>query len=77
MLGNKLLLENLKMIDTFANTTVETNGVLLNSNRLLSERCVKILSAADFFYTFYLKYISLLSLKRVIRSKSFENVSQC
>lgn len=69
-LGNKLLLENLKVIDTFANTTVETNGILLNSNRLLSERCVKILSAADFFYSFYLKYMSLLSLRAVRRNRS-------
>ena len=73
-LGNKLLLDNLKVIDTFANTTVETNGILLNSNRLLSERCVKILSAADFFYTFYLKYLSLLSLKNVKRNKSVKEL---
>ena len=48
--GNKLLLQNLKVIDSFANKTVETNENLVNSNKLLSERAIKLLSIADYFY---------------------------
>ena len=59
--GNKLLLQNLKVIDSFANKTVETNENLVNSNKLLSERAVKILAIADYFYEFYSKYMTLIT----------------
>ena len=64
--GNKLLLQNLKVIDSFANKTVETNENLVNSNRLLSERSIKLLSIADYFHTFYLKYIALVSKRQLL-----------
>ena len=44
------------MIDQFASKTVETNENLVNTNKLLSDRAIKLLSI-DFFYSFYLKYI--------------------